>query len=310
MSATETEGTSGSDTEEFSIEDLEKMASEQEAPAKKPKPTKRKATKPAPDSDSDDDDNDDEDVQGKPKKKAKADPGLKPKPSPKKKPATKVIEAPVKERPKPSPQRRVPAKIVAVDLDGKERSLPKTTTVIRSPDSPLTYKEFLRRTGEGTLTEEGLAEVAKGITIFKQRTSQQPRILWGFNEAIFPERKYTVPVKKTEVLKLVQQFYDAAEPELRPVPFSEFEPAIEDGANPGKAPKDQMSAAERAVLDGTGYGMPATAPVKRRPAVAQAVVVQTATQVERQEPDVLSLQRLAQFANSAKAKITISFGHD
>lgn len=287
---------SGDDTEEFSIEDLERMASgEEETPSAKKKKTSAKRKSPAsPAVNSDDEDSDQEEPKPKPKKAC--------------------LDGTAKPKPKSSPKKRPPPKTMAIDPDGKERPLPKTTTVVKAPAQPLTYKEFLRKIGEGNLTEEDVKTICGGITIFKQRTAQQPKLLWGFKETIFPVQRYKLFVKKPDVTKLLQQLYNALEQELRPTPFEEFEPEVTNAINPGKAPRPLSTAFERAVLKGTGYGLPAASFGKRRalpvavPAVPILAEPATKPAPVVKNPDI-SLQGLANFAASSNARITIQFGN-
>ena len=293
---------SGDETEEFSIEELERMASgEEETPsAKKKKKTsaKRKATAP-PKADSDDEDSDDTEAKPKPKK------------------VCFDVSAKTKPKPKPSPKKRPPPKTMAIDPDGKERPLPKTTQVMKAPSQPLTYKEFLRKIEGGNLTEEEAAAICEGITIFKQRTAQQPKLLWGFKETIFPMQRYTLFVKKPDATKVVQQLYNAMDSKLRLVPFDEFEPQVTNAMNPGQALRPLVTAFERAVLKGTGYGLPAASFGKRRaPPVAVSAVSVLAESVKKPVPAApaamrsdISLQGLADFAATSKARITIQFGN-
>lgn len=289
---------SGNSTEEFSIEELERMASGEESTAsakKKKTSTKRKAAV-LPKADSDDEDSDD--TEAKPKSKK----------------ACFEVAATVK--PKPSPKKRPPPKTMAIDPDGKERPLPKTTQVMKAPSQPLTYKEFLRKIEGGNLTEDEAAAICEGITIFKQRTAQQPKLLWGFKETIFPMQRYTLFVKKPDVTKVVQQLYNAMDPKLSLVPFDEFEPQVTNAMNPEKAPRPLATAFERAVLKGTGYGLPAASFGKRRaPPVAGPAVPVLAESVKKPVPvpaamsSDISLQKLADFAATSKARITIQFGN-
>ena len=295
---------SGDETDEFSIEDLERMAAEEDKPpskatttsraavkaesgkASKSKSSKRKSNRDV-ESDSEQEENDDDRAQENPAKRA-------------------AIEAPAKSRPKPSPKKKQHPRTIAVDLEGKERPLPKTTKVIKGPKHPLTYKSFAKKLdeGKGKLNEEQIKDIADGITIFQQRSQHQFKIAWGFQETILPE-KFTLPPKKPDALKLVQLMYDAMDPSLRSGPFSEFCPQIQEGTAPGKKPVSDLSAFERAILEGTGHGLPVSATVKRKALSVLPPVVAAAASAAPQE---ITLEGLAQFARKSNATITISIG--
>lgn len=283
----DTEGdSSGSDTDSFTIEQLENMAASDQK--------KRKAPRAA---NGTDDSDDDEAPAPPPKKQHKSKAGHDGGSKPRSKAATKP--------------RSAPAKMIAIDPDGKERTFPKTTQVLKSPERPLTYAEFQRKLDGGKLNEEQLAAVCEGITLFKQRSSLlKPKVGWGFLETIAPDQRFLFFVKKPDVTKLVQLLYESLLPDLRPVPFEEFHPVIQDGMNPGKVPPTDLSVFERAVLAGTGYGLPITSTGKRRSPPARAAASAAILPASASGPSAgISLEALANFAASAKARISIHFGN-